>query len=385
MMSRRIQLVVLVILLLATGALPFSQVLAQGPAARLVPAFQNINVGQVATVGLQVENVELLYGYQAAVVFDPAILEVVDADTNQAGVQIALGNFIQPNFVQGNSANNSTGAIIVVVSQLAPANPVSGTGTLFTITFRGKANGTSAVHFTDLRLARSDGNEISVTRQDAQVAVGTQTGPTATFTATATPTPTSTVVTPTPTTTPATATPTSTPTMVPGQTILYVVQTGDTLYSIARRFGVTVDAIVQLNHLPNPRYIRVGQQLLIPRGGTVTPVPVTVTVTPAPGPTTYVVQRGDTLYSIARRYGTTVEAIALANHIANPSRIYVGQVLTISGGSPTPPPTRTYVVQAGDTLYSIARRYGTTYWAIVMANNLANPNVIYVGQQLVIP
>jgi putative chitinase len=101
------------------------------------------------------------------------------------------------------------------------------------------------------------------------------------------------------------------------------------------------------------------------------------------------VQRGDTLYSIARRYGTTVQAIALANKIANPSLIYVGQQLTIPGGSTTPPPPppsgQVHIVQRGETLYSIARRYGTTHWAIAMANNLANPNVIYVGQRLVIP
>jgi LysM repeat protein len=165
--------------------------------------------------------------------------------------------------------------------------------------------------------------------------------------------------------------------------VIYVVRTGDTLYSIARRFGVTVTAIAQINSIANTRYIQVGQRLLIPRGPSVTPVPVT----PLPDPPVYVVQRGDTLYSIARRYGTTVEAIALTNKIANPSLIYVGQRLTISGSTtiPTPPSGQIHVVQAGQTLYSIARHYGTTYWAIAMANNLANPNVIYAGQRLVIP
>ena len=156
---------------------------------------------------------------------------------------------------------------------------------------------------------------------------------------------------------------------------------GDTLYSLARRYGTTVTAIAQLNGITNTHRIWVGQRLIIPRGTGVVP-----TVTPSPNPTVYIVQRGDTLYSIARRYGTTVHAIAVANKIANPSRIYAGQQLVIPGGSTTPPPSgRIHIVQVGETLYSISRRYGTTYWAIAMANNLANPNVIYAGQRLVIP
>jgi len=98
----------------------------------------------------------------------------------------------------------------------------------------------------------------------------------------------------------------------------------------------------------------------------------------------YTVQRGDTLYSIARRYGTTVQAIAQANGILNPAYIRVGQVLCIPGLATPPPPGGYYAVQRGDTLYSIARRFGTTYWAIAAANNLSNPNYIYPGQGLVI-
>jgi LysM repeat protein len=102
----------------------------------------------------------------------------------------------------------------------------------------------------------------------------------------------------------------------------------------------------------------------------------------------YTVQRGDTLYSIARRYGTTVTAIAQANGILNPAYISVGQVLLIptEPAWPSPPPTGGYyTVQRGDNLYRIALRFGTTYWAVAVANNLPNPNNIYAGQRLLIP
>lgn len=113
--------------------------------------------------------------------------------------------------------------------------------------------------------------------------------------------------------------------------------------------------------------------------------PPSATPTPQSGYITYVVQQGDTLYSIARRYGTTVEAIKAANGLPD-NNIHVGQQLRIpTGSSSTPIPQYTiYVVRAGDTLYSIARKFGTTVQAIVAANGLTGTN-ISVGQQLRIP
>jgi len=370
----------LVVIALFSTLVPFTHVFAADGTALLTPAYQNIDVGQTANVAFRVENIDQLYGYQVEISFNPAVVEVVDADPTKAGVQVTLGNFLQADFVQENDANNGTGVITCVVSQLSPTSAVSGSGDLLTITLHAKAQGISDIHFADLKLAKSNGIEITVNQQSAQVGVGNVNQPTATPTATNTVVPTATA---TPTTVPgATATPTPTATPAPGQTVIYVVRTGDTLYSIARSFGVSVAAIAQLNSISNTRYIQVGQQLIIPRGASGTPVPST----PQPGPLVYIVQWHDTLYSIARRYGTTVEAIAMENRIANPSRIYVGQRLVISTGSSTPPPSgQIHVVQSGETLYSIARRYGTTYWAIAIANHLSNPNVIYAGQRLVIP
>ena len=102
-------------------------------------------------------------------------------------------------------------------------------------------------------------------------------------------------------------------------------------------------------------------------------------------PTVHIVQWGETLSHIALRYGTTVQAIAAANGIANPNRIYAGQRIFIPGGTAPVTGGAWYAVRWGDTLSSIAWRHGVSVWAIVHANNLANPNRIYAGQRLYIP
>jgi LysM repeat protein len=124
------------------------------------------------------------------------------------------------------------------------------------------------------------------------------------------------------------------------------------------------------------------------------PTPVTSTPTPTstplpPGQVTHIVQRGENLFRIALRYGTTVQAIASANGIANPARIYVGQKLIIFtfGGQPPQPPTgaTTYVIQPGDNLFRIALRYNLSYMYLAHYNGIANPSWIYAGQVLRIP
>src|SRR5512139_479013 len=103
----------------------------------------------------------------------------------------------------------------------------------------------------------------------------------------------------------------------------------------------------------------------------------------------HTVKFGDTLNSISRLYGVSVQALMAANNIYNPNLIYAGQTLCIPGSAhvpPPPPPCGTYyTVQWGDTLSSIAARYGTTVQAIMYANNIMNPNYIYAGMILYIP
>jgi LysM repeat protein len=383
------KIVTLALSILLLVGLSASHTLAATTDAKLVPDVQTVDVGQLANVTLRIENVQDLYGYQVTITFDPAVLEVIDSDPGTAGVQVGLGTFVTPDYVPQNSADNSLGTIDCVVSQVAPSTAANGSGTLLTISFRGKAAGVSDIQLSPLVLASAQGTEIAANIHNAQISVGsptptpTSTVPTATATPTftPTPTPTGTVTAPTPTPT-KTATPTPTASPPSGQTT-YTVRTGDTLYSIALRFGVTVQDLMAANGITNPNYIRVGQVLIIPDpNATPTPTP---TGTPQPSPTVYIVRPGDTLYSLARRFGTTVEAIARDNNIVNPHLIYVGQRLVIHGTPTTPPCTRTHVVRYGETLTSIASRYGTTVWTLAQLNNLANPNLIYAGQLLVIP
>ncbi|MBL7183191.1 MAG: peptidoglycan DD-metalloendopeptidase family protein [Anaerolineae bacterium] len=101
---------------------------------------------------------------------------------------------------------------------------------------------------------------------------------------------------------------------------------------------------------------------------------------------TYIVQRGDILSLIARRHHTTVRAIAELNGIVNPNLIYVSQRLLIpSAGHSSPSPSQIHIVQPGETLTLIASRYGATISAIVAANGIADPSLIFVGQRLAIP
>jgi LysM repeat protein len=157
---------------------------------------------------------------------------------------------------------------------------------------------------------------------------------------------------------------------------VHVVQPGETLSMIAVRYGTTVSALVTANSLWNPNFIYAGQRLVIPDG--YTPPPYTP---PTSGGSYYTVQYGDNLSRIAARYGTNAYAIAQANGIFNVNYVYAGQVLFI----PRVPQIYNYYVQYGDTLASIAWRYGTTVWTIASYNGIYNPNLIYPGMLIRVP
>ena len=206
-------------------------------------------------------------------------------------------------------------------------------------------------------------------------------------------------------------------------TVVYVVKPGDTLRSIAAAHGTTMSAIVRANNMTNPDVIYPGQRLTIPVSAGNTPAPggntpaqgdsapvPTAVPTSAASPSTggstagasvyHTVRLGDTLEKVARAYGATAAAIIAANGITNPDLIWVGQKLHIPGASqsgtpaaqptakpkpqPAPVSPTIHVVQPGDTLGQIARRYGTTVAAIIAANDLPSADVLSVGQRLII-
>jgi peptidoglycan endopeptidase LytE len=163
-----------------------------------------------------------------------------------------------------------------------------------------------------------------------------------------------------------------------GGYLIYIVARGDTLRSLATRFGSTVELIMANNpSITNANLIYEGQRLTIYSAGPSNPPPSTPP--PASGQTYFVV-RGDTLRIIAARFGTTVDAILRVNpQITNQNLIYVGQAISIPG-APT-----TYVVQRGDTLRIIANKYGTTVDALLALNpKITNQNLIYVGQVITV-
>ncbi len=199
---------------------------------------------------------------------------------------------------------------------------------------------------------------------------------------------------------------------------------GDTLYSLALANNTTVDAFVEANDIANPDLIRIGQHIVVPQSGAAEPAPIG----PQPVHTVdYTVNGGDTLYRIARGHGVSVRALVLANDLKNKRLISIGQVLRIPGSQPTGAPAATtptatappaatpvtptptvptptvptpttaapatpavqpgvttiYAVRPGDTLASIAARYGTTPQALTEANNLTSTD-LYVGQYLLV-
>lgn len=147
---------------------------------------------------------------------------------------------------------------------------------------------------------------------------------------------------------------------------IYTVQRGDTLYGISKQFGVSIDDLISENNLSSNNIV-VGSQLIIPTLGSVN---------------NYVVKKGDTLYSISKKNNVSVEELMLLNNLTNTS-LTPGQVLNIPAGDSVDS-FNYYEVLPGDTLYSIANKYDTTIDSLVNLNNLKS-NVLTVGQLLIIP
>ncbi len=197
-------------------------------------------------------------------------------------------------------------------------------------------------------------------------------------------------------------TPTPTPTPEP---YYYVIQEGDTLLSIALRFGVTAEEIVAANVIADPNNLIVGQVLLIPgyQPGAEEGEAVTASGEDAgqageaasqgaaetsSQPAVYVVKPGEYLTMIAERFGVSVAELVAANNIQDPDLVKPGTELIIPGLTAADLEKANqiiHVVKEGEGLYAIARLYGVDVDAIIEANNITNPDLIRVGDELIIP
>ncbi len=169
----------------------------------------------------------------------------------------------------------------------------------------------------------------------------------------------------------------------PRGTFEYTIKSGDTIYKLAMKYNTTVEAILRVNPGINPNNLQIGQRICIPESGS------------GPGPRCpvgtfeYTIRSGDTIYNLAMKYNTTVEAILRVNPGLDPNNLRVGQSICIPGQTPPKPrcPVGTfeYTIKAGDSIYNLANKYNTTVEAILRVNPGLNPNNLQIGQMICIP
>jgi membrane-bound lytic murein transglycosylase D len=179
--------------------------------------------------------------------------------------------------------------------------------------------------------------------------------------------------------------PTST---LPQRTYTYHrVRSGETLSMIAKRYNVSISTIKQANNLGRTRHVRAGRHLKIPTNGS---TPATVAAAPSKSNAAgfsgvHAVRKGDSLWNIASRYGTTVQQIVNLNNLTS-SDLYIGQKLKMPGYKPEPLPETdqlsTYYVQRGDTPFNIAQRHNMALERFLKLNQLTPGSKIYPGQKL---
>ena len=151
----------------------------------------------------------------------------------------------------------------------------------------------------------------------------------------------------------------------------YIVKKGDSLYSIANKYNTTIDELKRINNLTS-NILSIGQVLKLPsdKASDVEKEENTIS---------YTVQKGDSLYSIARKYDTTIDRIKDLNNLTT-NLLSIGQVLLIPTDTNL---ETTYTVQKGDSLYSIAKKYNTTVDRLKQLNNLTS-NLLSIGQILIV-
>lgn len=296
---------------LPPDTIPFNFSLAEQPTAERLPSLYlnpdavSLEVGETVTVEVWADGVSGMDMLSLEVQFDPALVQIVDADPAVEGTQAAPGDLmglVVENRVDGDR--------LIYQAAVHPGAMAKDTGVVVSFTLQGVTPG-SAVLRIDYAAAQAEGNPVPVdVLSDWLVTVGEaapmpgeeQPPPVAETPIPFVPTPTSPVV--------------ELPTPSGPGGIYYVVAPGENLFRIGLKFGMTAQAIAAANNITDPRRVQAGTMVLVP--------------VPAPGGGYgYYVRRGDTLYSIARRFGMTVEELATLNNIGPDFIIHPGAVLKV--------------------------------------------------------
>lgn len=169
--------------------------------------------------------------------------------------------------------------------------------------------------------------------------------------------------------------------------VWHVVRSGDTLSTIAQRYGSSVHKIMQANNLRSSHFIRAGKRLKVPKKGYSAGQVASAATAPVPASGIHWVRKGDSLWKIASRYGVTVQQIMSINGLTS-SDLYIGQQLKITASqtAPLPDPSeiKSYLVQKGDSPYTIAQRHNMALDHFLRINQLTPNSRIYPGQKLAI-
>ncbi len=276
------------------------------PTVYLDPPTVSLTVGETAAVRVWASGFGEITSLSLEILLEPGtVVRVEDALPDEEGVQVALGDLFSIPFVNEVADNR-----VALQAAREPGANLPTSGVVATLTLRAIAPGMASVQMIHIGAQKADGSPVDVAPPAAGLITVSEAGAagiplpaTPTTAPLLTPPPPPTVVVP--------------PTPVPGgRGIYYIVQRGENLFRIGLRFGTTADAIAAASGLPDPGQVRAGTMVLIP-------------VSSGCAAYGYYVQPGDTLYSIARRFGMTVEELAALNGIGPDYQIRVGQILCV--------------------------------------------------------
>jgi hypothetical protein len=169
---------VFIVLCLLAVLLPFTEAHAQATQASIgfEPNAVTLSTGATSEVAVSIQDMRDLYAFDVTVRYDPAYIEIIDADPTTDGIQVSQGTFLEGGMAIKNSVDPQAGTISYVTTQLNPSMPRSGSGVLLVIRLRGKKDGATNLSFGDVQLSTRDGNAIPFNANEAAVTIG-QTAP----------------------------------------------------------------------------------------------------------------------------------------------------------------------------------------------------------------